>query len=212
MPKSAVVLIDGNNLYHNLRNIRLRPSGLDILKFSDFLCSHFGVERDHIIYYNSIPKMTDPSYFKHKNFLDGLERGGIEVKKRKLQYKSNREAQVNVLKLVDKMNLCGKCKPVVLNSLLNWVGKVVKKEKGIDVMMAVDTIRITLEKKYDCCIVVSGDVDLISAMKFAESKGGNILSAFIASGYSNEIKSGFKHFTMDKKTLLKNCIKDKLKA
>jgi uncharacterized LabA/DUF88 family protein len=208
MSKKAIVLIDGNNLYHNLKTIGIEPSDLDFFKFSDFVCSTLGVERTHIIYYNSIPKMSDPSYFKHKNFLDGLERQGIEVKTRKLQYKSTKEARASILELIDKMSLCEKCKPIVLTSLFSWLGSVIKKEKGIDVMIAVELIKNVIEKKYDACIVVSGDVDLISAMEFSRSKGGEILSAFINSGYSNEIKSKFRYFTVKRIDLIKNCLKD----
>ena len=210
MLKKAIALIDGNNLYHNLKELDIKPSDLDFFKFSDFICSNLGVGRDHIIYYNSIPKMSDPAYFDHKKFLDNLGKQGIEVKTRKLQYKSTKEIRNNVLELIDKMNLCKNCNPIVLTNLFNWIGNVIKKEKGIDVMMAVDIIRSIIEKKHDYIVVVSGDVDLISAMKFAESKGGKILSAFISSGYSDEIKSNFKHFTASRTDLIKNCLKEEL--
>lgn len=208
MSKRTVVFIDGNNLYHNLKEIGINPSDLDFLKFSDFICSHFDVERAHIIYYNSIPRMNDPSFFKHKKFLDDLKRAGIEVKTRKLQVYSTTEIKVNALEAIEEMKLCEKCNPIVLTSLFKWIGSVVKKEKGIDVIMAVDVIENTLEKKYDCYIVVSGDADLVSAMKFAEKKGGKIFSAFVNEGYSNEIRLNFKYFMMDRMMLVKKCLKD----
>jgi uncharacterized LabA/DUF88 family protein len=209
MSEKALVLIDGNNLYHNLNNMKLQPSDLDFLKFSDLICTKFGVNRNHIIYYNSIPKMTDPAYFDHKDFLESLENQNIEVKKRVLQYHSNMENQINMLKLIEKMNLCDKCKPTVLTNLLKWVGNVIKKEKGIDVMIAVETIKSVIEKKYDCCIVVSGDSDLLSAMEFAESMGGKIFSASVYTGYSSQIRQKFKgkYFAIERTNILNDCIK-----
>jgi len=207
MTKKALILIDGNNLYHNLKTMNIVPSSLDFIKFSDFICANFSVDKEHIIYYNSIPKMTDPTFFKHQKFLNDLEIAGIEVKTRKLQYRSIEETRTSVLELVNKMKLCDKCKPIVSTTLLNWLGTIVKKEKGIDVMMAVDIISNAQWKKYDCCIVISGDADLISAMEFARNKGVKILSAFIELGYSSEIKSNFEHFTIRRTDLLKNCIK-----
>jgi len=208
MTKRAIVFIDGNNLYHTLKDIDMKPFDLDFLKFSDFICAHFDVDRIHIMYYNSIPRMDDPAFFKNKKFFDGLEKQGIEIKTRKLQYKSSLEIKKTVLELIDEMKLCKKCNSIVLENLFKWIGNVIKKEKGIDVMIAVDVIRKTLGKECDYCIVVSGDADLIEAMKFAEIKGGKILSAFLDSGYSSEIKSKFKHFIIDRQTLMKNCLKD----
>jgi uncharacterized LabA/DUF88 family protein len=208
MADKAIILIDGNNLYHNLKEMNLEPSDLDFFKFSDFVCLNLNVKREHIIYYNSIPKMSDPVYFKHKKFLEELEKSSVEVKTRKLQYKSTKEIRIGILELINKMNLCEKCKPAILTNLLSWVGTVIKKEKGIDVMMAVDIISNVIDKKYDYVVVISGDADLVSAMKFAENKGGKILSAFVSSGYSDEIKSNFKHFKVSRLDLLKNCLKD----
>jgi len=212
MPEKIAILIDGNNLYHNLKGSKLEPSDINILKLCDFICSHFGFERGDIFYYISIPKMDDPVYFKHIKFLKSLNESGIKVITRKLQYKSTTEAKIGILEIIDKMNLCEKCKPVVIGNLLTWIGSVIKKEKGIDVMLGVDTIRFTIEKQYESCIILSGDVDLLSAMKFAESKGGKIFSACTSCGYSSELQQNFKdrHFKIERKDILENCIKDEI--
>jgi len=212
MPEKAAILIDGNNLYHNLKGIKLEPSDIDINKLCGFICSHFGFEVENIFYYISVPKMDDPVYFRHVRFLKSLGESGINIVTRKLQYKSTTETKISVLEMIDKMNLCEKCKPTVLGNLLTWVGSVIKKEKGIDVMLGVDVIRFIIERKYKYCIVVSGDVDLLSAMKFAESKGGNIFSACTSYGYSSELRQNFKgkYFTIGRKDILENCIKDEI--
>lgn len=212
MSEKIAVLIDGNNLYHNFKGIGLDPTDIDIFKFCDLVCSHFGFERGDIFYYISIPKMDDPAFFKHKEFLDFLEKKGVKVITRKLQYKSTKETRMSILELIDKMKLCEKCNPIVVTNLFKWIGNVIKKEKGIDVMLAVDLIKFTIGKQYENCIVVSGDVDLLSAMKFAESKGGKIFSACVWSGYSSEIRQNFKdkHFTIERIDILKNCLKDEI--
>ena len=187
------------------------PSGVDIFKVCDFVCSHFGFERGDTFYYISIPHMSDPVYFPHMQYLKSIETDGMKVLKRKLQYKSTNEKKITVRELVDDMNISDKDKAIVLSSLLTWIGNVEKKEKGIDVMLAVDLIKYTIEGTYARCIVFTGDVDLLSAMKYAESKGGNILSSSFRSGYSSELRQGFpnKHFVMELDDILNNCLKDK---
>jgi len=207
MTKEAFVFIDGNNLYHNLKDIDIKPSNLNFFKFCDLICKHFNVKRNHIIYYNSIPRRNNPNHYEHKEFLDDLENNGIEVKRRKLQIVSN-IFKVKFLELIGDMGLCDICKPIAIKSLIESVNETVEKEKGIDVMIAVDVIQKTVDKECDYCIVVSGDADLVSAMKFAEIKGGKIFSAFLdCKGYSDEIKMNFQYFKIEKKELMKSCLK-----
>ena len=41
--KKAIIFIDGNNLYHNIKQMKIKPSNLDFKKLVDFICKHFNL-------------------------------------------------------------------------------------------------------------------------------------------------------------------------
>ena len=106
------------------------------------------------------------------------------------------------------MDLCDTCKPVVEENILDTISNVKKKEKGIDVMLAVDLVDYVIKNKADCLIVLSGDADFVPAMNLAKENKGEILSASLAKGYSKELREKFKFFVIGKNNIMENCLKD----
>lgn len=131
----AVLFIDGNNLYHNVKLMGIKPSLIDFVKLSEFICSFFKVKWKRTIYYNSLPSIDDGKsvYYNHMKFLKSLEKlsDKIQVKTRKLQKSSTVEIQKEKTKILDVLQLCAKCKQVVQVHCANCIGTVKKREKGI---------------------------------------------------------------------------------
>jgi len=178
MPKAdAIVFIDGNNLYHNLKGMQLKPGSLDFYKLSEIVCRHFGCRHKKSRYYNSVPSIEvgEEVYFKHATFLRGIEKlPKFEVFRRKLQT----------------------CNGVV-------------REKGIDVMIAVDMLNLSvIEKECDCCILISGDADFIPASQIIKKHEKAIFSAFIPKGYSWELRKKLDYWTLGREFLLEKCMKE----
>ena len=69
--KDAIIFIDGNNLYHNLRQMKIKPGNLDFEKFVQVICEFFGVNLKEVRYYNSVPTLRDGKdiYFSHLKFI-----------------------------------------------------------------------------------------------------------------------------------------------
>jgi uncharacterized LabA/DUF88 family protein len=172
----AIVFVDGNNIYHNLKGMHIKPSLLDFSKLSESVCEHFGCRHKKSRYYNSVPSIEvgEERYFKHATFLRSIENlPKFEVFRRKLQT----------------------CKGVV-------------REKGIDVMIAVDMLNLSvIEKECDCCILVSGDADFIPASQIIKKHGKEVFSAFIPRGYSWELRKKLDFWTLSKGFLMENCMK-----
>ena len=166
----AIVFVDGNNWYHNLKTIT-KPSKIDIQKLSEFICDKFNLNLKEIRYYNSIPDISENEiiYHKHLNFLSNLEKRGIIVKTRKLTK--------------------------------------LKKEKGIDVLIASDMIRNTIiDKKCDVCILISGDADFIPVMEIIKDLKKEVITAMIPNGYARELMQGkFRFLILNTKHLIDNC-------
>lgn len=173
----AIVFIDGNNLYHNLKGMQLKPSLLDFPKFSKIVCRHFGCDLKGSRYYNSVPSILDNknSYYGHMKFLYEMgQLPGFEVLTRKLQ----------------------NCKGTI-------------REKGIDVMIAVDMLNLSvIEKECDRCILISGDADFVPASQIIKKHEKAVFSAFIPKGYSWELRKKLDFWTISKEFLRENCLKE----
>ncbi len=75
--KKAIVFVDGNNLYHCLKVMGLRPGKIDFLKLCEVICAKFNVVREKTIYYNSIPSIAsgEEKYYAHPKFLSNQWEG-----------------------------------------------------------------------------------------------------------------------------------------
>jgi uncharacterized LabA/DUF88 family protein len=207
----AIVFIDGNNLYHNLRALGVKPSSLDFYKLGELVCEHFECDFEGSRYYNSVPNIRDDSvnYHKHMLFLDELVTlPKFELLTRKLQSYTTKSLQQEKKIVVDGLDLCPACKPIVENNCLECIGRFRKKEKGIDVMIAVDMLNLSvIEQKCDCCILVSGDADFVPASQIVNKHGKAVYSTFIPKGYSWELRKNLKFWTLSKDFLLESCMK-----
>jgi len=174
--KKAIMFVDGNNWYHNVKSVVAKPRGIDFRKLADMIAEHFDLEILGIRYYNSVPdiEFSEEVYYKHMVFLAGLKQKGLDV---------------NVLKL-KKMKVGGKSFVV---------------EKGIDVMIATDMINKTLlEKECECCVLISGDSDFVPVMRLIKGTGKEVLTVSVLRGYARELLQGkFRFWIMKKGDVMK---------
>lgn len=210
--KNAFVFIDGNNFYHNIKLMQIKPSYIDFSKISELVCSHFNFNHERSIYYNSVPSIEDGKqmYYDHMKFLSSIEKlPKFEVKTRKLQRHSTSEILQEKTEQISNLGLCDKCKPIVENNCHDCIGDIKKKEKGIDVMIAVDMLDLSVvQGKCDCCILISGDADFIPVSSIIKSNGKEIYSAFLTKGYSYELREKLGFWILNRDFLIKNCLKD----
>jgi len=176
--KKAIVFVDGNNWYHNVKGIFGKPRVIDIRKVARLACDKFGLDLVEVRYYNSIPdiEMGEEMYYKHMVFLAGLRKKGLTVN----------TAHLKRIK-VD--------------------GRVLRVEKGIDVMIASDMVKLCLLDGFcDVCILVSGDADFLPAMKLIKSHRKEVISVSISRGYSRDLRAGAFRYLVLKKGDLDKCV------
>ncbi|MFH1786288.1 MAG: NYN domain-containing protein [archaeon] len=214
--ENAFLFIDGNNFYHILKchqldgRLSVSPGEIDFSKLSKVICDFFGVEHSKTIYYNSVPDIRDgeEAYYKHMQFLDDLKKlPRLEVKTRKLQKHSTEEILRSRRRKIGDLDLCGKCKPLIEKNCAECIGDFKKKEKGIDVMIAVDMIEAAIKDKCDCCILLSGDADFVPALELVQKNGKKAFSSAMPRGYSTLLREKFKFFTLYPDLLEENCLK-----
>jgi len=210
--KRAIIFIDGNNLYHCMKAMGINPGSIDYLKLSEMICSKFNVVREKTIYYNSVPSIAsgEEKYYKHMRFLTALENlPKFGVQRRKLQRRSNKEILEEKMALLRQLKVCQKCRPVVEKNCLDCIGDISEKEKGIDVMLAVEAIEKAMKNEYDYCILVSGDADFIPVLNLIRANGKQIKSVSVPAGYSSDIRNTFPSdfMVLKKDELLEKCQK-----
>jgi len=211
MSKKAIVFVDGNNWYHNSLKL-INPTKIDFIKLADFIANKFGFDIKQIRYYNSIPDISENQliYHKHMEFLTDLEKQGIKVFKRKLQKTSNEELIKQKQEMLENLDLCKTCFPLVKLNCSECIGNISKKEKGVDVKIAVDMVRKTLiEEECDVCLLISGDADFIPAMQTIKDSKKEVITSSVYIGYSRELRDGrFRYLYLTAENLNKNCMKD----
>lgn len=209
--KKAVIFIDGNNFYHNLKQMKIKPGNIDFKKLVETISRYFKCELQEVRYYNSMPTLRDGKelYYSHLRFIDNLRNlSKFTIHTRKLQSHSNKELLKEKHELIESMDLCDNCKSIVEENILDTISNVKKKEKGIDVMLAVDLVEYAIKSKADYLIVLSGDADFVPAMNLAKENNREVLSTSLAKGYSRELREKFKFFVIGKNNLMENCFKD----
>jgi uncharacterized LabA/DUF88 family protein len=203
LTKKAIIFIDANNWYHNVKHF-IVPSRVSIIKLAEFISKKKNLEIIEIRWYTSMPNRKDNEliYKKQRSFLGYLQKQGIKIITRKLQKLSNKELKIKRQYLLESWDLCEICKPVVEEAFLE-IADNQKKEKGIDVWIAIDMVKEAIQNKVDCCVLISGDADFVPAFNLIKGIGKEVLSASVSRGYSNELRQKFPYVVLKKEELNK---------
>lgn len=139
--KRAVAFFDGQNLYRHAKDaFGHHHPNYDPVKLSNAVCAASGWQNDGIRFYTGTPSaQKSPMWHKYwSNRLLAMRRAGILVTNRPIRYR------VETMTLDD-----GSVKTID-----------VPQEKGIDVRLALDVIRMTFARQLDVAVIFSQDQDL----------------------------------------------------
>jgi uncharacterized LabA/DUF88 family protein len=139
--KRAVAFIDGQNLFHAVREaFGYTYPNFDPSALAHATCKRQGWHLDQVRFYTGIPDPTDDPFWNHfwVHKLAMLGRQGVVVYSRSLRYRNRR---VRLSDGTEHTYLAGE-------------------EKGIDVRIALDIVRMGHHGGYDVALVFSQDQDL----------------------------------------------------
>lgn len=143
-PKKAVVFIDGQNLFHSAKTaFGYTHPNYDVKKLCETICTAKGWKLAQIRFYTGVPDARDNALW-HQFWsakLGYLGKIGVYAYSRPLRYANE---------------------TIELPGGTNFT-KLVGREKGIDVRIALDIIRLAHRKDYDVALVLSQDQDLSEA-------------------------------------------------
>lgn len=140
----AIAFFDGQNLFYSAkREFGYTYLNYDPKRLAQQICHNQGWQLTWVRFYTGIPDASDHrSHFWRAKF-NQMKRDGITVFSRELRYQNEEVALSNG------------------QTQLVRVGK----EKGIDVRIAIDIIRLAHQRAYDVAIVFSQDQDLSEVAK-----------------------------------------------
>lgn len=139
--KRAKIYIDGQNLFHGVREaFGYTYPNYDVLRLSSLLCERHGWQLLQIHFYTGIPDPSDNAFWHHfwTAKLASMGRLGIKVFSRPLRYRNQ------TVKLPDGST----------HSFL------VGQEKGVDIRIALDIVHAVRLKECEVILVFSQDQDL----------------------------------------------------
>lgn len=139
--KRAVSFFDGQNIYRHAKDaFGHHYPNFDPIKLADAVCAREGWAQHGVRFYTGVPDANkDPMWHGYwSNRLLHMRRAGILVTHRPLRYRE--------IEVIDQNgNSCTKELP---------------QEKGIDVRLSLDVIRLCLNRQLDVAVIFSQDQDL----------------------------------------------------
>lgn len=139
--KRAVAFIDGQNLHHSVReSFGYTYPNYDVRALSRTICQRMGWDLMQVRFYTGVPSKNDDPYWNYfwSHKLAMLGRQGVYAYSRPLRY---RHKHVTLPDGSEHAFLAGE-------------------EKGIDVRIALDVIRMAHRREYDVALIFSQDQDL----------------------------------------------------
>lgn len=166
--KRSIVFVDAQNLFHAVREaFGYTYPNYDILALAKTICERHGWKATQVRFYTGIPDASDDALWHHfwMGKLRIMSQRGVEVFSRSLRYRNKK------VRLRDGT-------PVTFLS---------GEEKGIDVRIALDVIRLARQSLYDVAVIFSQDQDLsevaeeIRVLAWEQNRWIKIASAFPSS-------------------------------
>ncbi len=145
--KRTIAFFDGQNIFHAAREaFGYQSPNYEPQKLTSHICDSYNWKLEKIRFYTGVPKADENKklheFWSQKTRF--LKQRGVEVFKHPLYYR---------YKEVECPN-CGE-----------KIKKTVAKEKGVDIRIALDIVRLANENKYDVCLIFSQDMDFLEAVK-----------------------------------------------
>ncbi len=140
----AIAFMDGQNLFHAVRlSFGYTYPNYDPLALAACVCRDHAWQLQQSRFYTGVPSAADNSFWNHfwSAKLLAMSRAGVHVFSRPLRYRNK------------TVQLPGGSQHTFL----------VGEEKGIDVRLAIDVIRLAARNAYDVALIFSQDQDLSEA-------------------------------------------------
>ncbi|MDD5009532.1 MAG: NYN domain-containing protein [Syntrophorhabdaceae bacterium] len=141
----TISFIDGQNLFYAVKEaFGYSFPNYDPLLLSKAVCNQLNCTLHDVYFYTGVPDPQDDAFWNHfwAAKLAQMGRTGVKVYSRPLRYRNQ------TVRLSDRS-------PYTF---------LVGQEKGVDVRLALDVVRLARKNLYDICVIFSQDQDLTEAV------------------------------------------------
>jgi uncharacterized LabA/DUF88 family protein len=190
MSQRAILFVDGSNWYHSLRRNSVgAPAELDYARISSKLAGpRQWIETRY--YIGALNQSLDPAgYAAQRRFLDRLRDddrririllGRLEPRPQQNPLAAELRRWIDAWKgdgdSAARASLCALADAYSNLSIL--------KEKAVDIMLAVDLVRLAIEDRFDTAYLLSADGDFTPAVDAVRASGRTVYAASPDLGYA----------------------------
>lgn len=122
------------------------------------------------------------------------------------QEKAERERQQKFFDELRRLPLCA----IRLGSLVKSSTKG-HKQKGVDILMAIDMLGKAYEKHYEIAVLVAGDRDFVSLVEAVKNTGARVYGAYIENHVAKALLDSLDNYIIISEKTLEHLAKDKLR-
>jgi uncharacterized LabA/DUF88 family protein len=160
MNNRAIVFIDGSNFYFRLKDLAIQLGGK--ISLLDFNFSGFS------------QSLVGPNNLIEARYYIGALKRQLDNEKSERMYAD----QQKLLAKLDRQHI-----KIILGQLIQHPDKTFH-EKGVDVRLAVEMIRLARSDSYDTAYLLSSDTDLVAAIEEVRSFNKKVVYVGVANGQS----------------------------
>lgn len=196
----VAIFIDGSNFYHGLK-IYIGNTKINFTKFAQLLCGDRELIRT---YYYNVPvnqRHFPETYQDQQRFFDSLKTLSYFVLR--LGRLEKRKVRVNKEELIKTFG------EKTAKQIIDKLGEVYVTyvEKGIDIHLAADMLRLAYNDAYDTAILVTGDGDFVAAVEGVKDMGKHVENAHFKDAKGFHIRRACDKFTALDKDFLNPCLR-----
>ena len=198
----VMVFIDGSNFYHGLKGNNCSTK-VDFFKLSRFLTGERKLIRTY--YYNAAYNQEDnpQKYAAQQRFFSSLKRTPyLTLKLGRLERRISK---------VDREWLEGGLGKDITDKVIAFLGDKITyyTEKGVDIQIASDMLKLAYNDAYDTAILVSGDGDFVPAVEGIQELGKHVENAYFKKGRSDYLVEVCDKFILLDQSIISECLIDK---
>lgn len=200
----VTIFIDGNNFYHGLKHglkANNCPTKIDFSKLATLLV---GSQRKliRIYYYNAVYDQSEnpQEYARQLKFFTALSHTPyLVVNLGRLEKRTT---------TIDKSELIETLGTDLANKVLEKIGEkvITYVEKGVDINIASDMLKLAYNNTYDTAILISGDGDFVPAVSAVQDLGKHVENAYFKKGRSDYLIRVCDRFTTLDLDIINQCL------
>ena len=162
----------------------------DLFSYASFYAElSKGFEISKVFFYDAIKNrgIEDEQYHKQQGFHERLKKDipNLDIRHRKLKYIFVND---RVERAKKESGICKDCMPKIDSFLADAGLLKLSKEKGIDILLVCDSVRLAYQDKYSVALLATGDADYCLAVELVQALKKEVINLHFYAGSSTDLR------------------------